>query len=157
MVKSNNTQVTISAAMLNCLKQTLFSQTDGVDLSPIVEDLGGEDVTAIAVALAYKGIKPEIDTTTRFDTEYRDTYAKYEFKSYSVIKDLVLISKTYYTWDSNTHTWSNDRSQDMEIQLSRWLNMSTSEEDIKNKIVPDSKPDGVGEASKTVLRVEPKN
>ena len=102
-------------------------------------------------------IKPEIDTTTRFDTEYRDTYAKYEFKSYSVIKDLVLISKTYYTWDSNTHTWSNDRSQDMEIQLSRWLNMSTSEEDIKNKIVPDSKPDGVGEASKTVLRVEPKN
>ncbi len=157
MVKSNNTQVTISAAMLNCLKQTLFTQTNGVDLTPIVEDLGGEDITAIAVALAYKGIKPEIDTTTRFDTEYRDTYAKYEFKSYSVIKDLVLISKTYCTWNSETHTWSNDRSQDMEIQLSRWLNMSTSEEDIKNKIVPASKSDGVGEASKTVLRVSPKN
>jgi hypothetical protein len=139
MVKSNNTQVTISAAMLNCFKQVLFSQTNGVDLSPIVEDLGGEDITAVAVALAYKGIKPEIDTTTRFDTEYRGTYAKYEFKSYSVIKDLVLISKTYFTWEDNTHTWSSDSSQDMEIQLSRWLNMSTSEEDIKTKILAGCK------------------
>jgi hypothetical protein len=92
-------------------------------------------MTSVAVALAYKGIKPEIDTAPRFDTEYMDTYAKYEFKSYSIIKDLVLVNKIYFTWNNDTHTWSNDRSQDMEIQLSRWLNMSTSEEDIKAKIL----------------------
>lgn len=155
MVKSNNTQVTISAAMLNCLKQVLFSQTNGVDLSPIVEDLGGADTTAIAVALAYKGIKPEIDTTTRFDIEYRDTYSKQEFNSYSVIKDVVLVTKTYFTWNNDTHTWNNARSQDMEISLYNWLNKSTSEEDVKDKILANYNP--VGKESKTVLRVEPKN
>jgi hypothetical protein len=135
MVKSNNTQVTISAAMLNCFKQVLFSQTNGVDLSPIVEDLGGEDMTAVAVALAYKGIKPEIDTAPRFDTEYMDTYAKYEFKSYSVIKDLVLVNKVHFTLNNDTHTWIKDHSRDIEIPLSTWLNTPTSEEDIKAKIL----------------------
>jgi len=154
MVKSNNSSVTISAAMLNCLKQVLFSQTNGVDLTPIVEDLGGDDTTAIAVALAYKGIKPEIDTTTRFEYEYRDTYSKQEFKSYSVIKDAVIINKTYFSWDNATHKWNKAQSHDISITLYNWLNKSTSEEDVKSKILANYNP--VGEASKTVLRVSPK-
>lgn len=161
MVKSNNTQVTISAAMLNCLKQVLLSNTDGVNLTPIVEDLGGEDMTAIAVALAYKGIKPEIDTSTRFATEYRDTYAKYEFKSYSVIKDAVMVRKTLITWNEGTKHWDFDESpREIPISLYKWLTMATSAEKYMSEILaryPDVKEQHVGEASHTVLRVEPKN
>lgn len=154
MVKANNTQVTISAAMLNCIKQLILSKTDGVDLTPIVEDLGGEDTTAIAVALAYKGIKPEIDTNTRFAAEYSDTYAKYRFKSYSVIKDTVLVSKTLITWNKETRHWDFSEEREISITLYRWLTMSTSPEKCTAEI---SKNLGIEKESKTVLRVEPKN
>lgn len=163
MVKSNNTQVTISAAMMNCIKQVFLSvsNTDGVNLTPIVEDLGGDDVTAIAVALAFKGIKPEIDTTTRFDTEYSDTYAKYEFKSYSIIKDVVMVRKTLITWNEETKHWDADESpREISISLYKWLIMETSAEKCMSEILAkysDVKEQPVEEASHTVLRVEPKN
>lgn len=130
MVKSNDqSSIRISAALLNCLKQAIFSQTNGVDLSPIVEDLGGEDLTAIAVALAYKGIKPEIDDAPRFAIEYSDTYSRYLFKSYSVIKDLVLVSKQLITWNEETKHWDfSDNPREIEIPLYKWLSMSTSAE-----------------------------
>lgn len=134
MVKSNNAQVTISAAMLNCLKQTIFSQTDGVDLSPIVEDLGGEDLTAIAVALAYKGIKPEIDTTPRFDYS-GSYYVRFEFVSYSVIRDTVTVSKTFFSYNKETKQWSPDNQSNKQVfSLDRWLNMSTSEAECIAKV-----------------------
>lgn len=136
MVKSNNDpKVTISAAMLNCLKQLIFSQTGGVDLSPIVEDLGGGDQTAIAVALAYKGIKPEIDTATRFD--YNCTfYNKYEFVSYSVILDAVTVTKTYISYNKETKQWDTDNRQykNLTFSLDRWLDASTSEEDCRTRV-----------------------
>lgn len=136
MVKSNNNpQVTISAAMLNCLKQVLFSQANGVDLSPIVEDLGGDDKTAIAVALAYKGIKPEIDDAPRFD--YNCTcYTKYEFVSYSIILDAVTVAKTYISYNKETKQWDTDSRQynNLTFSLDRWLNTSTSEEDCRARV-----------------------
>lgn len=136
MVKSNNNpKVTISAAMLNCLKQVLFSQTHGIDLSPIVEDLGGNDKTAIAVALAYKGIKPEIDTTTRFG--YNGAfYTKYEFVSYSIILDTVIVASTYISYNKETKQWDTDSKQyrDLTFNLDRWLDTSTSEEDCRTRV-----------------------
>lgn len=135
MVKSNNTQVTISAAMLNCLKQVLFSQTNGVDLSPIVEDLGGNDKTAIAVALAYKGIKPEIDTAPRFDYT-GSCYTRYEFVSYSIIMDAVTVSKTYFSYNKETKQWDPDHynNNNQVFSLDRWLTMSTSEAECIAKV-----------------------
>ena len=155
MVKSNNTQVTISAAMLNCLKQVLFSQTNGVDLSPIVEDLGGDDKTAIAVALAYKGIKPEIDDAPRFDYYGSNSYVKYECVSYSIIRDCVTVKETCITLDKETQLWRKEtRSYQSTIGLSRWLSLSTSEKDCIDKVRAYLNP--VGKESKTVLRVSPK-
>lgn len=151
---SNNTKFTINAAMANCIKQLVFSQTNGVDLTPIVEDLGGSDMTAIAVALAYKGIKPEIDTATRFEPEYGKTYAMYEFKSYSVIMDTVLVSKTCITWNKYDNKWESSHPQEISLLLSRWLDMPTSKEDCIAKICPEVKT--VGEESHTVLRKTPK-
>jgi hypothetical protein len=153
--------VRISTAMLNCLKQVLYSQTNGVDLSPIVEDLGGDDTMAIAVALAYKGIKPEIDTTTRFDY-YCNSYEQYEFVSYSLIKNMVTAKRCVYTFNQNTVQWETKQLNDTCFNLDRWLVMSTSEETCRHRVKQyirnktTSKSDGVGEASKTVLRVSPK-
>lgn len=135
MVKSNNTQVTISAAMLNCLKQVLFSKTNGVDLSPIVEDLGGNDATAIAVALAYKGVKPEIDDATRFDS-CDSYYYQYEFISYSIIRDVVIAAPTRISFNAETQLWERIRKDYYAtFSLSRWFDMLTSEQDAKDKVL----------------------
>jgi len=153
--------VRISTAMLNCLKQVLYSQTNGVDLSPIVEDLGGDDMMAIAVALAYKGIKPEIDDAPRFDY-YCNSYEQYEFVSYSLIKNMVAAKRTLYTFNQNTEQWETKQLNDTCFNLDRWLTTSTSEAECRLKVKQyirnktTSKSDGVGEASKTVLRVSPK-
>lgn len=153
--------VRISTAMLNCLKQYILSATNGVDLTPIVEDLGGDDMTAIAVALAYKGIKPEIDDAPRFDY-YCNSYAQYEFISYSIIKNMVAAKRTVYTFNQNKEQWETKQLNDTCFDLDRWLVMSTSEAECRLKVKQyirnktTSKLDGVGEASKTVLRVSPK-
>ena len=158
----DQSSVRISAAMLNCLKQVLFSQTNGVDLSPIVEDLGGDDMTAIAVALAYKGIKPEIDDAPRFD-QYCNHYDQYEFVSYSIIKNMVTVNCYTHTFNKDTEQWDTKQIRSTYMNLDRWLAMSTSEAECRLKvkqylrIETTSKPDGVGEASKTVLRVSPKD
>lgn len=135
MVKSNNTQITISAAMLNCLKQIVFSQTDGVDLTHIVEDLGGADTVAIAVALAYKGIKPEIDTTTRFDF-CGSYYYQYEFASYSILRDTVTAIPTHISFNAETQQWEKKRKDyDATFSLSHWFDMLTSEKDVKDRVI----------------------
>lgn len=154
MVKSN---ITISVAMANCIKQLVFSQTRGVDLTPIVEDIEGDDMTAVAVALAYKGIKPEVDTTTRFRFGYQNTYYKNEFVHYSLIKDMVTYKQTRITWNTKTNHWDEDVIPvPIYVSLAGWLEMTTSEEDCIAKC-PDVKEQHVGEESRTVLRVEPKN
>lgn len=135
MVKSNNPQITISAAMLNCLKQALFSQTNGVDLSPIVEDLGGDDKTAIAVALAYKGIKPEVDDAPRFDF-CGSYYYQYEFVSYSIIRDVVIAVPTHISFNAETQQWEKKRKDyDATFSLSHWFDMPTSEKDAKDRVI----------------------
>lgn len=152
--------VRISTAMLNCLKQYILSTTNGVDLTPIVEDLGGDDMMAIAVALAYKGIKPEIDDAPRFDY-YCNSYEQYEFVSYSIIKNMVEAKRCVHTFNKNTEQWETKQLRNTCFNLDRWLVMSTSEAECRLKVkqyIRDttSKSDGVGEASKTVLRVSPK-
>lgn len=157
MVKSNNNQITISVAMANCIKQLIFSETKGVNLTPIVEDIEGDDMTAVAVALAYKGIKPEIDTTTRFEFSYQNTYYKNEFVHYSLIKDMVTHKQTRITWNTKTNHWDEYViPTPVYTSLASWLKMTTSEEDCIAKC-PDVKDSNVGEESHTVLRVSPKD
>jgi hypothetical protein len=132
---NDQSSVTISIAMLNCLKQVLYSKTEGVDLSPIVEDLGGDDRMAIAVALAYKGIKPEIDDAPRFTYYGANSYVRFECVSYSIIMDCVTVSETCFTLDKETQLWKKEpRTHQSTIGLPHWLGMTTSEEYCRNKV-----------------------
>lgn len=97
--------VSIPASTLNAIKNLLFSEKEGgVDLTPIVTDLtiGNEnrDLVAINVGLTFKGIKPEIDTTARYQSDYR-SLCELTFVSYSMIRDVVTYEKrTIAKWDS---------------------------------------------------------
>lgn len=97
--------VSIPASTLNAIKNLLFSEKEGgVDLSPIVTDLavGNEnrDLVAINVGLTFKGIKPEVDTTTRYQSDYR-SLCELKFVSYSMIRDIVTCEKRVIAkWDN---------------------------------------------------------
>lgn len=129
----NQSMVNISVSTLNALKQLLFSDENGVDLSSIVKDISSglntnEDLTAINVGLTFKGITPEIDKTTRFDNcnEYWRTYSRCEFVSYSLILDKVQVNLTEFKRDTKTDNWEERDMGSMSYSLSEWLSMSTS-------------------------------
>lgn len=98
---ANKATVKISAATLNALRQMLFSSQEGVNLSPIVNDLAGKedsaqrDEAAINVALTFKGIVPKIDSAeARYESlnDWNKSYYLCQFERYSLILDRV-----YYT------------------------------------------------------------
>ena len=91
------TTINVPASTLNAIKNLLFSEKEGgVDLSSIVEDLttGNEnrDLMAINVGLTFKGIKPKIDSTTRYSRDYQNL-VEYTFISYSMIRDVVTCTR----------------------------------------------------------------
>lgn len=89
MKKINNDNfVTIPRQTLNTLKSLLFSE-NGTDLSKIIDDLSfgkNDDLTAINVALTFKGLKPQIDASARKDYNGNQLV----FVNYSLINDAVL-------------------------------------------------------------------
>jgi hypothetical protein len=90
---------------------------------------------AIAVALAYKGIKPEIDDAPRFNYFGANSYIRFECVSYSIIRDCVTVSETCITLDKETELWMKEpRSRTSTIGLSHWLSMGTSEADCVAKV-----------------------
>ena len=125
MKTQNNTHVTISTATLNCLKQLLFSDKGGTDLTNIVNDLGGDDLTAIKVGLIHKGIKPEIDTQSRYATNYKG-FRRYDFVSYSMILDKVCVKTSNYKWTDNGDA-KLDYNDENIFTLQAWLSMDTQQ------------------------------
>lgn len=105
--KEENTY-TISKEMMNCFKQLLFTTNgEGVNLQGIINDLtfGKEDdLMSCKVAFAFKGIKPAINKTPRFEYDYRSYYA-YEVVDYSLILDSYLCIKGRYDWNKETKSF----------------------------------------------------
>ena len=100
----NNGVYTISQPMMNCFKQLLFSANGGVNLQGIVDDLTfgqNNDLVACAVAFAYKGIKPEIDKTIRYEHGWQSYYA-YEAVDFSVINNAYKCVRKLYEYDKET-------------------------------------------------------
>lgn len=103
-MKNQVSFVNIPTSTLNAIKSLLFSEKEGgVDLSPIVEDLsvGNDcpDLVAVNVALTFRGLKPEIDTNTRYGRDYQ-SIVEYKFISYSLIRDIVTYQRrTIARWD----------------------------------------------------------
>ena len=138
MKSTNRSSYKISAATLNCIKQLLFSQNgEGVDLNPIVQDLGGDDMTAVNVALVFKGVKPEIDTNPRYGncSKYWKSYEKYEFVKYSLILDKVEVNVTEFTFNPETGTFTDKKLVPKFFSLKDWLNLA----DTPAKFIADIK------------------
>lgn len=84
MAKTNNpATVTISTATAEAICGLLYSEDKGVDMSPIIDDLGGTIVHKLNVGLLMKGLKPKVDTRMRKyhrnDSEYRCVFVSYSF------------------------------------------------------------------------------
>ena len=127
--------VEISAMTLNALKQLLFSE-DGVNLTNIVKDLtaGGknEDLSAINVGLTFKGIKPEMDMSSRWGSfnEYWRQYSAYTPVGYSLILDRVTYKKCEITRDKEKDEWTSGKVIEDSMPMADWLNLTTEKADV---------------------------
>ena len=114
--------VEIPAITLNALKGLLFNSENGVDLSGIINDLGGDDLTAINVALAFKKLVPEIDRKLRYSLSYsKDNYTVYEYQNFSLIRGTVEVIKQTIYFDNRREPYS---VQDT-ITIEKWYELST--------------------------------
>lgn len=89
--------VEVPTTTLNALKNMLFS-AEGVDLSAIVNDLAAsedhKDLTAINVALTYKGVQIDIDKRPHYSYDWRNRYNRFEYIGYSLILGIVKVKRT---------------------------------------------------------------
>lgn len=89
--------VEVPATTLNALKNMLFTD-NGVDLSPIINDLvadyASKDLTAINIALAYKGVKVDIDERPHYSYDWRNRYNRFDYIGYSIILGVVKVKRT---------------------------------------------------------------
>lgn len=131
-MKNQISTINVPVSTLNAIKNLLFSEKEGgVDLSPIVSDLtvgdANSDLVAINVGLTFKGIKPDIDKTTRYAKDYKEL-VEYTFVSYSMIRDLVTFErKVIAKWDSTKNDLcpcSTDGYRDS-CSLSCWYDKAT--------------------------------
>ena len=114
--------VEIPAITLNALKGLLFTEGDGVDLSGIIDDLGGDDLTAINVALAFKKQVPEIDRRLRYDISYsKEYYTVYEFQRFSLIRGVVEVMRQSIYFDNRREP----QPEEYGMSLSEWYELST--------------------------------
>lgn len=124
MKKTNNpASVLISSATAEAICKLLYSENGGVDMSPIVEDLGGTIVHKLNVGLLMKGLKPEVDTRMR--VYYRDDSGyRCVFVNYSLLLDRVnyVIQRRCSdgSWNEN---WSNNN-----CSLAEWEDKEIWEE-----------------------------
>lgn len=125
--------VSVPTTTLNALKGLLFSKDGGVDLTTIISDLTtadceSADLMAINVGLAFKGLKPEIDKTTRFGSDYKNLI-QYDFVSYSLILDKVSIHrKIVAKWSEEKGDLcpcNDDKGYDISFSLQDWYNKET--------------------------------
>ena len=131
-MKNNlSSTINVPVSTLNAIKNLLFSEKEGgVDLSPIVNDLtvgsDNSDLMAINVGLTFKGIKPEIDKSTRYSVDYREL-VEYKFVSYSMIRDVVTCTrKVIAKWDKNDLCpCSNSKEYTDTMSLNSWYDRET--------------------------------
>ena len=144
MKESKKGFVEIPQLTLKALKGLLFTENEGIDLSSVINDLTPneemKDLTAINVALTYKGMKPEIDTSTRFSSDYRNVKC-YEFISYSLILGVVncKVIRERLPYDNNKLFTKEDFKSDDKsfetIGMETWLEMSTNKDSIQKEIL----------------------
>lgn len=128
-------EVLVKKTTLNAIKKMLFGTT-GTDLTNIINDvtMGAEDdLAAINVALAFKGFKPEFDTTPRFENSWRG-YSKYEVLAVSLITSFARVRVTSYKYNKETDSFNVSGEQEQQVPYEQLLDLYyTDEEEVKQK------------------------
>lgn len=90
---------------LNAIKNLLFTNNGDVDLSPIINDLStsqNKDLTAINIALVYKGATIDLNKDTRYKYDYSDIYEEFVYLSHSIILSNMEVMRTRYKFNDGT-------------------------------------------------------
>ena len=125
--KSSSSIVKVPKSTLMAIKSMLFNSDNGVDLSAIINDLASvqqdQDLTAINVALVFKGITVDTGENVRYKPDYRSYYEN-TFENASIILDQVAYSYKYYrAQDDGTYKESDYGLATCSV--SEWLEMAT--------------------------------
>ena len=134
-MKNQKGFVEMPVTTLNCLKSLLSSKEGGVDLTNIINDLGGDDLSAINVALIHKGIKPQIDESPRFEHSWRKTFFRYELVRYSLLLDKVEYTQTRCELDVEGNIVEGEKVNSSAMPYTKWVAMTSDFEDIRPKLV----------------------
>ena len=131
---NSNTEQTIpvSKSTLSAIKQMLFGKT-GTNLATIVEDVtlgDNDDLTAINVALAFQGFKPEVDKTPRFKSGWK-SYSKYEVIKSSLITGLLRVKVTHFKYDKDADAFAYSEEEEQVITPETFDNLYLNEEKVQ--------------------------
>ena len=143
MKKANQGFVQVPTQTLNALKNMLFSSEKGVDLSAIVSDLcpsaNEHDITAINVALTYKGVRINVDERPHYQHDWRNRFYRYDYKGYSLILGVVKATYTICELDENGEIQEICQSDNVGCYgFQQWDEFTTDIDDII-KIIADKK------------------
>lgn len=132
--------VEMPATTLNALKNMLFTQdTQGVDLSNLIQDLTPnaelKDLTAINIALAYKGVQVQIDERPHYVHEWKREFTRFDYCGYSLILGVVKVHRTTCELlEDGTVREIRTKSSDECLGFDLWEEMTTDLSDIVKKI-----------------------
>ena len=128
--------VSVPKPTFNALKNLLFS-TEGIDVSPIVNDLAisedCKDLMAVNIALVMKDMKPEIGKF-RYKKEGR-LFVTWELVHYSLINGIVTVKVSAMRYDSETKTFTDYEifPKENHIDYLEWAEASNNKREILNK------------------------
>ena len=124
---------------LNALKNMLFTNEGGVDLSNIINDLAADDthrdLTAIHVALVHKGVNIDIDKATRYEHIYRNKITKHEYVGYSLILGIIKVQSYDCHIDETGDLIVDHKRDSMSCYgFDQWAEWTTNCSDLLDKI-----------------------
>jgi hypothetical protein len=134
-MKTNKGMVLVPQMTLNTLKQMLFSNENGVDLTNIINDLAVEDdqkdLVAINVALVHNGIQPEIDTAVHYEYSYGNRFSRFEFVKSSLILGTITCIRTDCAIGEHGDIEIGRQHSDLAVlNYERWCSLPTDVKDI---------------------------
>ena len=124
---------------LNALKNLLFTNEGGVDLSNLINDLTPNeeqrDLTAIHVALVHKGVNIDIDTATRYEHSWSNNIIKHEYVGHSLLLGLVKVQSSDCHIDENGDLVVDRKRDNIVLHgFDQWAEWTTNASDLLDKI-----------------------
>ena len=161
-MKKLNKMVEIPIITLNTLKKLVFGNEEGINVSPIVDDLAiglteeAKEIMSLHVALTLKGLKPDLDIPKiSFQASWRGVNV-HIYQGFSLIQGLCSFKVIPIIWNNNT--WSNTKGSNIQVYgLDMVENLKESYEDVEmSGLKEDEIPNymDLAEVIKQVLKKE---